>query len=92
VVVSRSVINERRRTVVVVPLSTSPRAAPPLLVRVNCVGQRAVAVVDQVRAVSKERLVEFIEVLSPEQLDALDDALRQVLELRPHPYRAPQSP
>jgi len=47
VVISNSVVNQHRRTVVVVPLSSSPRAAPPVLVSVTCSGQPAIAVIDQ---------------------------------------------
>lgn len=81
VVISSSVINERRNTVVVVPLSTNSRVAPPLTVGVKCAGRSAVAVIDQVRALAKERLVELIEELQPEQLHGVEEALRQVLEL-----------
>src|SRR5580692_3074545 len=80
-VVSNSVVNEHRRTVVVVPLSSSPRAAPPVTVGVTCSGQQAVAVIDQVRAIAKERLVRRIELLSAEHLGAVEDALREILEL-----------
>jgi mRNA interferase MazF len=81
VVISNSVVNEHRRTVVVVPLTSSPRAAPPVLVSVTCSGQPAIAVIDQVRAVAKERLVRHIERLSAEHLQAVEDALREILEL-----------
>ena len=80
-VVSNSLVNQHRRTVVIVPLSTSPQAAPPLMVSVQCAGQPAVAVVDQVRAVAKERLVGLIEKLSAQELKSVEDALREILEL-----------
>src|ERR1700678_464138 len=64
VVISNSVVNQHRRTVVIVPLSSSPQSAPPLMVTVQCSGQPAVAVIDQVRAVAKEPLVRHIEKLS----------------------------
>jgi mRNA interferase MazF len=81
VVISNSVVNQHRRTVVIVPLSSSPRAAPPVLVSVTCSGRPAVAVIDQVRAIARERLVERIELLSAEHLGAIEDALREILEL-----------
>ena len=81
VVISNSIINERRRTVVVIPLSSSPRAAPPLLVSVTCSGKTAVAVIDQVRAVTKERLVSVIEKLPVRELESVESALREILEL-----------
>jgi mRNA interferase MazF len=81
VVISNSVVNQHRRTVVIIPLSSSPRAAPPVLVSVTCSGQPAIAVIDQVRAVSKERLVRHIENLSAQELESVEDALREILEL-----------
>jgi mRNA interferase MazF len=80
-VISNSVLNEHRRTVVVVPLSSSPRSAPPLMVEVTCAGRPAVAVIDQVRAVSKERLTKLIENLPPKELESVEVALREILEL-----------
>ncbi len=81
VVVGTDVLNERRRTVVVIPLSTSPEAAPPLLVPVLCAGRRAMAVVDQIRAVAKERLAAPVGELSSKDLSELETALRVILEL-----------
>jgi mRNA interferase MazF len=81
VVISNSVVNQHRRSVVVVPLTSSPRAAPPVLVSVTCSGQPAIAVIDQVRAVAKERLVRHIENLSAEELESVEGALREILEL-----------
>lgn len=81
VVISSSVVNQHRRTVVIIPLTSSPRAAPPLIVSVKCSGRPAVAMIDQVRAVAKERLVRHIEDLSAEHLRAVEDALREILEL-----------
>ena len=81
VVIGNSVINEHRRTVVVIPLSSSPRAAPPLMVSVTCSGKPAVAVIDQVRAVAKERLVTMIEKLQAKELESVEAALREILEL-----------
>lgn len=78
-VISNSVVNEHRRTVV--PLSSSPRSAPPLMVSVTCSGKSAVAVIDQVRAVAKERLMSLIEKLAAKELDSVEVALREILEL-----------
>jgi mRNA interferase MazF len=81
VVVTSDIVNERRRTVVVIPLSTSPIASPPLLVSVTCDGRRAIAVVDQIRAVSKQRFDRLMGTLSAADLAALEDGITQVLEL-----------
>jgi mRNA interferase MazF len=80
-IISSNVINERRRTVVVVPLSTSPQASPPLLVPVLCAGRSVVAVIDQVRAVSKALLKERMGELSAEHIDGVGQALQDVLEI-----------
>ena len=81
IVLSSSIVNERRRTVVVVPLSSSPKASPPLLVPVRCEGRDAVAVTDQIRAISKQRLERRIGLLSADQMEAVEDGVRQILEL-----------
>ena len=80
-VVNSTLTNERRRTVVVIPLSSPTRLAPPLTVRVKCAGRQVVAVIDQLRAIAKERLTKRVEELSPDQLTAIEDGLREVLEL-----------
>jgi len=80
-VISNSVVNQHRRTVVIVPISSSPQPAPPLMVSIQYSGQPAVVVIDQVRAVAKERLVRQIENLSAEHLQAVENALREILEL-----------
>ena len=76
-----NVLNERRRTVVVVPLSTSPHPGPPLPGPVHCAGRDVVAVVDQIRAMAKERLDKRMGELAPLHLEAVEDGLRDVLEL-----------
>jgi len=81
VIVSTNVVNDRRRTVVVIPLSSSPTASPPLLVTVRCAECDAVAVIDQVRAVSKERLEQLMGTLSSAHLEAIEEGLREILEL-----------
>jgi mRNA interferase MazF len=80
-VMSTDIVNERRRTAIVLPLSTSPGPSPPLLVSVQCAGRPVVAVVDQLRAVAKERLGALAGVASAEEMAAIEDGLRQILEL-----------
>ena len=81
VVMTRDLVNQHRRTVVVVPLSSSPNARPPILIAVNCAGKFSVAVVDQIRAIAKERLQARIGVLAEPEMEAIGDALQQILEL-----------
>ncbi len=79
VIVSVNILNARRRTVVVVPLSSSPRAVPPVMIPVTCDGQPAAAVTDQIRAVAKERLRARVGVISEDELAAINDGLRQII-------------
>jgi mRNA interferase MazF len=81
VVISVKVLNERRRTVIVVPLSSSPKASPPILIRISCDGRPAVAVSDQIRAVAKARLHSRLGAVTTEEMAALEDGLRQIMQL-----------
>lgn len=79
VLIGATPINQARRTVVVVPLSTSATARPPLTIAVTCLDKSVTAVCDQIRTVDKSRLKNFAGSLSIQDLGALDDGLRQVL-------------
>ena len=81
VVISMNVLNEKRRTVIVVPLSSSPKASPPILIPITCDGRPTVAVSDQIRAVAKERLRSRLGVVAEKELVVLEDGLRQIMQL-----------
>ena len=81
VLVGATPINQARRTVVAVPLSTVGKPRPPIVVPVSFLGKQVVAVCDQIRAVDKTRLIKEAGALSREDLEALDLGLRQVLSL-----------
>jgi mRNA interferase MazF len=81
VIVSATPINQVRRTIVVVPLSTSAQSKPPIVVLVNCLGKLVTAICDQIRAIDKSRLGKPAGKLLAKDLSALDDGLRQVLSL-----------
>jgi mRNA interferase MazF len=81
VILSVDPINQRRKTVVVVPLSTSPTVRPPLTVAVTCAGRPAVAVIDQVRSTAKERFASRIGVVTVSELEELKESLREILGL-----------
>jgi mRNA interferase MazF len=76
---SRDIVNQHRRTVEVVPLSSASSAHPPILVAVSCGGKPALAVVDQIRAIAKQRLRSRIGLLSEPEMEAICEALRQIL-------------
>lgn len=79
ILVGASPINQARRTVVVVPLSTSAKPRLPLNVPVECLGKEVVAVCDQIRTVDKKRLKEKAGILSPSDLEKVNHGLRQLL-------------
>ena len=79
VLVGATPINQARHTVVVVPLSTSAKARPPMTILVSCLGQSVTAVCDQIRAVDKSRLRKMAGALSEKDLSALNEGLRQIL-------------
>jgi mRNA interferase MazF len=81
VVISNSAANDRRKTVMVVPFSTSPKAYPPFTVPVRCQGRDVSAIIDQTRAVAKERFRTYIEVCSPRDLAVIEEALRPLLQI-----------
>lgn len=81
VLVSATPINLARNTVVVVPLSTSAKARPPITIPVNCLGKDVTAICDQIRTVDKTRLKNSAGHLSNSDLQKIDDGLRQVLSL-----------
>jgi mRNA-degrading endonuclease toxin of MazEF toxin-antitoxin module len=81
VILSGNLFNKLRQTVVVIPLSSSPQPGAPLLVPVQCDGRNVVAVTDQVRAIAKQRLDRRLGELSSEDLNAVEQGVREVLEL-----------
>jgi mRNA interferase MazF len=82
VLVAASPVNQARRTVLVVPLSSSNSPQhPPITVKVSCMGKNLLAVCDQLRAVDKTRLTNWIEMMDQESLDSIGKALQQVLSL-----------
>jgi mRNA interferase MazF len=81
VVVSANEINRVRATPVVVPLSSSPQAAPPVVLAVPSAGAHSVAVIDQIRAVDKRRFVSMAGNLNHSDLVAVESAIKTVLSL-----------
>lgn len=81
VLVGATPINKARRTVVIVPLSSSTNARAPLTISVVCLDKQVTAVCDQIRTVDKSRLKDQAGYLSEKDLIALDEGLRQVLSL-----------
>jgi mRNA interferase MazF len=81
VIVSHDTLNRLRQTVIVVPLSSSAGAHPPITISITCHGKPGVAVVDQIRAIAKHRLTTKIETMSSASLAELSRAIGQILQL-----------
>ncbi|MDD5272118.1 MAG: type II toxin-antitoxin system PemK/MazF family toxin [Methylovulum sp.] len=81
VILTVNALNKARRTVVIVPLSSSAQPGPPIVVATPSAGSHSVAVCDQIRAVDKERFVEKIGELSKPDLTALSSGVNQILGL-----------
>lgn len=79
-ILSADLINEHRRTVLAVPLSSSPKPHPPITVAIHCEGREGVVIVDQLRAISKERLRYFIEKAKPEEVEEVVKAILTLIE------------
>ncbi len=82
VVLTHDTLNQLRRTVVVIPLSSAAKPHPPITIPVTCQGQPAVAVIDQIRAVAKHRLKSKLDDMTSEDLVAISRATLTILEIR----------
>ncbi len=81
VILSLTAVNAVRRTVVVIPLTSSPEPAPPIAIAVTSAGPDSIAVCDQVTAVDKRRLKNRTGCVSPTDLRAIEQSVRLVLGL-----------
>lgn len=82
VVLSTDEVNRVRRTVIVVPLTTTPApAVPPLLVATPSAGADSKARIEHIRAVDKARLGRRLGEMDGDDIGAIEDALRRVLRL-----------
>lgn len=80
-VLTHDTLNELRRTIVVIPLSTAAQSNPPITIPLDCAGKKSVAVIDQVRAVAKHRLQSKLGESSESDLATVEGALKTVLQL-----------
>ncbi len=79
VVIGVDAINQARRTVVVIPLSSSGKEHPPLAVAVQCMGKKGIAVMDQIRAVDKSRFLQQCGQVTQEEMTELEKGIKIVL-------------
>jgi len=84
VVLSPREINDHRRTVVVVPLTTTETPAMfPLLVHTPSIGANSKVRTEHIRAIDKSRLSGYITDIGANDLQEINRALRQVLAIKP---------
>ena len=81
VILSLTGANALRKTVVVVPLTSQQRDAPPVVISLPSAGKDSKAVCDQLLAVDIQRVRGQQGSLSIEDMEHLEDAIRRVLGL-----------
>jgi mRNA interferase MazF len=74
-------MNAKLRQVAVVPLSTSAKALPPLVVAAPSVGAQSVALCHQLRTIDKTRIGKRVGELSPTDMMAIENGLRHLYGL-----------
>ena len=80
VVMSHNGINRARRTVMVVPLSSSPRPVEIFAVPVPSAGLNSVAVCDQVTTINKStRLLERVGTMSRGDFKLVENGVKEAL-------------
>ena len=81
VILTVNALNKARGTVVVVPLSTSAKPRPPIVVPIPSAGGNSVAVCDQLCAADKRRFGNKIGDLSARDLATLTESMKIILGL-----------
>ncbi len=82
IILSGQPFNRLRRTLVVVPLSsTHDQTEFPLLIAIRSGVRRSVAVVDQIKAAAKERFIRKLGVATTGEMEQISDALATLLNL-----------
>ena len=80
-ILTADVINAARRTVGVVPLSSSPSTAAPLVVAVTSLGPNTVALCDQSRALDKKKVFKEIGKITDAELTLIEASVKAVFGL-----------
>ena len=83
VIVSNDSCNAYGARVVVLPLTSNVETLYPGEAAITVKGKPARALGDQIRSLDKSRLRARIGALNPDQLKAVDNAIRITLDLRP---------
>jgi mRNA interferase MazF len=82
VILSTNEVNQHRKTVVVVPLTTTKTPAiAPLLLATPSMGEDSKARIEHIRGIDKSRIKAAIGDMGTADLSAIEEALRRVLRL-----------
>lgn len=81
VILSITPLNAKLRQVGVVPLSTSAKVLPPIVIAVPSAGAASVALCHQVRTIDKIRVGRYMGDLSTADMTSIESAVRQVYGL-----------
>jgi mRNA interferase MazF len=80
-IISSTAVNKVRRSVIIVPLSTSSKAAPPLAIATPSAGENSIAVCDQIQIIDKRRLGDKVGQISSKDIRLIEQSLRMILSL-----------
>ena len=80
-VLTEDAINAARRTVGVIPLSSSPSVAPPIVVAIPSLGANSVALCDQLRAVDKSKISKRIAAITAAEMALIEASVKTVFVL-----------
>ncbi len=75
-------INAVRRTIGVIPLSSSPQVAEPIVVAIKSIGPQTVAICDQLRAVDKRKFDHLIGAVTDAELALIEASVKAVFGLK----------
>ena len=81
VVVSTDKANPYLNRVVVVPISSNISKIYPSEVKITFQGKETKAMADQIRTISKQRLISKIGTLPPEEIKKIEEKIKLFLEL-----------
>jgi mRNA-degrading endonuclease toxin of MazEF toxin-antitoxin module len=81
VVLSNDVFNRRRKTVVVVPITSGAPESLPLTVAVDGNRVHGVAAIEHIRGVAKERFASHYDTLDADAMERIGRAVADLLDL-----------
>lgn len=81
-ILSINPFNAKLKTVNIVPLSSSPRALPPLIISTPSAGKlESTALCHQIRVIDKLRIGKYMGDISADDLAKIEAAIRQIYGL-----------